>query len=100
MPSIYRASDVFTLCSESSEAFGIVYLEALSCGLPCVVTHDSSRKEILGDAGIYVDDPENAKEYADKLLLASRENSPKKYLVQAKKYSWNKIAAKYEKILD
>ena len=100
MPNIYRSVDVFTLCSDSSEAFGIVYLEALASGLPCVVTDDASRREILNDAGIYVKDPEDSKEYADKLKEALLQKSPEKYLKQAEKYSWDKIADKYEKILD
>ncbi|MFZ3069245.1 MAG: glycosyltransferase family 4 protein [Microgenomates group bacterium] len=100
MPNIYRSVDTFTLCSDSSEAFGIVYLEALASGLPCVVTDDASRREILNDAGIYVKDPEDQKEYADKLKEALLQKSPEKYLKRAEKYSWDKIADKYEKILD
>lgn len=100
MPDIYRSVDVFTLCSDSSEAFGIVYLEALASGLPCVVTDDTSRRGILDDAGIYVKDPEDPKEYADKLKEALLHKSPEKFLKQASKYSWDKIADKYEKILD
>lgn len=99
MPSIYRAADVFTLCSDSSEAFGIVYLEALASGLPCVVTHDPSRQEILGDVGIYVNDPDDPHEYAVKICEAIRQKSKEKYLNQAQKFSWNQIAINYEKIL-
>lgn len=99
MPGIYRATDIFTLCSDGSEAFGIVYLEALASGLPCVVTGDSSRKEILGDAGIYVDHPEDPIEYASKLKEALQKNTHEELLKQAHKFSWDKIALNYEKIL-
>jgi len=100
MPDIYRSVDVFTLCSDSSEAFGIVYLEALASGLPCVVTDDTSRREILDDAGIYVRDPEDQKEYSEKIKEAIEIKYREKFLKQASKYSWDKIANKYEKILD
>lgn len=100
MPSIYRSVDVFTLCSDSSEAFGIVYLEALASGLPCVVTDDASRQEILGSSGIFVKDPSNSKEYSEKLKEALNQKSSEKFLKQAGKYSWDKIAQQYEKILD
>ena len=99
MPSVYRAADLFTLCSDSSEAFGIVYLEALASGLPCVVTDDASRHEILEDSGIFVKNPENTKEYSEKLNEALKQKSSAKYIQQAEKFSWNKIASMYEKIL-
>jgi len=100
MPSIYRSSKVFTLCSDSSEAFGIVYLEALASGLPCVATDDSSRREILGKTGIYVKDPHDPKEYSDALKQALKKKTKSTQLSQAEKYSWTKIAQQYEKILD
>ncbi|HOX96076.1 MAG TPA: glycosyltransferase family 4 protein [Candidatus Woesebacteria bacterium] len=99
MPGIFRSSDVFTLCSDSSEAFGIVYLEALATGLPCVVTDDKSRREILEQAGIFVKNPEDTKEYSAKIKEALKQKSSDKYLKQADKYSWNKIACAYEKVL-
>jgi glycosyltransferase involved in cell wall biosynthesis len=100
MPSIYRASIVFTLCSDSSEAFGISYLEALATGLRCVATDDVSRREILGKVGIYVKDPANSMEYAIKIKEALKQISSEKNLKQAAQYSWEKIGEQYEKILD
>jgi glycosyltransferase involved in cell wall biosynthesis len=100
MPSIYRTADVFTLCSDKSEAFGIVYLEALASGLPCVATDDASRREILGDVGVYVKKPEDSIEYSMKIKDALKQKSPEKYVKQAGKYTWDKVADRYEKILD
>ena len=100
MPSIYRSADVFTLCSDKSEAFGIVYLEALASGVPCVVTNDASRKEILGDVGIFVNNPADSNEYALKIKEALRERTPEKYFNQAKNFSWKNVATKYEMILE
>lgn len=99
MPNVYRSADVFTLCSDSSEAFGIVYLEALASGLPCVVTDDQSRKEILGGAGIYVSDPENASEYSQKIDEALKIKSSEKFTSQAEKFTWDSVSEKYCDIL-
>ncbi len=97
MPEYYRAANIFTLCSRSSEAFGIVYLEALATNLPIVATKDASRREIVGNAGVFVKNPDHIIQYAQKLETAlSRrwKNTPRD---QALKYSWDKIAQLYEK---
>lgn len=46
MPRWYRAADVFASAS-ASESFGIVFLEALACGLPVVTLDDPVRREVL-----------------------------------------------------
>ena len=99
MPSIYRSADVFTLCSDSSEAFGIVYLEALASGLPCVVTDDPSRREILGDIGIYVKNPQDSEEYAQKIKEALKIGKSNKFIERAKIFSWDKISKDNEKLI-
>lgn len=50
----YTAADVFTLPS-ITESFGLVYLEALASGRPCVATNDPVRREVVGDAGVCCD---------------------------------------------
>ncbi len=97
MPPYYRAADLFSLCSLSSEAFGIVYLEAMAAGLGCVATADASRREIVGPAGLYVINPEDAQEYSQVLSAAIKINWREKALKQAGKYSWDKIAGQYRK---
>ena len=90
-----RAADVFTLVSESSEAFGSVYLEAIACNLPVVASDDSLRRELIGEAGIFVKNPENSREYAEALELAAKTDWGDKPLTQAKKFGWEKIAVRY-----
>lgn len=96
MPAVYRTADVFTLVSQSTEAFGIVYLEALATGLPVVALDDQLRREILGPHAVYVKDPSNIKDYATKLNQALKlpKQRPDSWL---KQYSWDTIASKYQK---
>jgi glycosyltransferase involved in cell wall biosynthesis len=54
MPALYRSADLLVSASRS-EAFGLVYLEAMACGLPVVTQDDEVRREVLGDAAWYVD---------------------------------------------
>jgi glycosyltransferase involved in cell wall biosynthesis len=99
IPSYYASSDVFTLPSTIHEAFGIVYLEALSSNLPIVATNDELRREIVGDAGILID-PEKIDEYAkalEKAIGTDWGNKPRK---QAQKYSWEEVTNKYENLFE
>jgi len=97
MPKVYRTADIFTLVSQSFEAFGIAYLEAMASGLPIVATDDQMRREIIGKAGLFVKEPGDSQEYAQKLEKALSVEWGDKPRIQAEKYSWNKIAQRYEK---
>ena len=107
MPDIYNLADVFTLASEPSEAFGMVLIEAMACGLPVVATDDPIRREIVGNAGLFVD-PTNIDLYAEKIKEAlnidwgDKQSLAKlglgKPRKQAEKFSWDIIASEYEKL--
>jgi glycosyltransferase involved in cell wall biosynthesis len=99
MPAAYRAADIFTLCSDHSEAFGIVYLEALASGLPVVATDDASRREIVGPSGFYVKNPDETEEYASAIKRAISFKQTKNLITQAEKYSWEEISSLYEQEL-
>jgi len=94
----YRAADVFSLPVWEREAFGLVFLEAMACGLPVVTNNDPIRKQIVGNAGKLVD-VIDSEEYAKALLLASKTDWSEKPRKQAEKYSWTRIAAKYNQVL-
>lgn len=98
LPKIYRSADLFVLPSWDREAFGIVYLEAMASGLGVVAPNDSSRNEIIGEAGILtnVSDP---KSYAQAIEQALKMDWKTKAINQAKKFSWEKIAQEYEAAL-
>lgn len=97
MPNIYTACDLFSYPTSERESFGIVMLEAMASGLAVVATDDPIRREIVGDAGLFVD-PNNTDEYANKLKEALEINWADKPRKQAEKFSWSKIAKDYEKL--
>lgn len=66
MPFAYRASDVFIGPSRPEEGFGLPALEALSCGLPCLLSDTPGHREFAGDSAWYFFDGD-PKAIADRL---------------------------------
>lgn len=97
MPEAYRAVDLMIFSTVPWESFGIVMLEAMATNLPVVVSDDPIRKEIIGDAGFTVN-VENTIEFAQKIKEALKINWGDKPIEQAKKFSWDKIAEKYDQL--
>lgn len=56
MPFAYRDSDLFIGPSRPAEGFGLPALEALACGLPCLLSDTPGHREIAGDAAWYFAD--------------------------------------------
>ena len=50
LETVLSDADLFLLTSET-ESFGLVLLEAMSCGVPCVSTDVGGVREVLGDLG-------------------------------------------------
>ncbi len=99
MPQVYKAADVFTFPTVPWESFGIVLVEAMASGLSVVTSDDPIRREIVGDAGLFID-PENSDDFAKALQSALQikwGNTPRQ---QAEKFSWDQIAQKYAKIFE
>lgn len=92
----YKSCDVFTLPSEF-EPFGLVYLEAMACNKPIVATDDESRREIIGDAGVFCN-PENVEEYAEAIKTALKTTFKNKPFEQAKRFDWKLISEKYSAV--
>ena len=97
IPAYYRAGCVFTLASKT-EAFGTSYIEAMACNLPVVTTSDDTRAEIIGEAGILTD-PTNIEKYAKDLKIAANTNYKNKPYEQSLKFSWNKLAERYNRLI-
>ena len=94
---VYKSASVFAFPTVPWESFGIVLLEAMKAGLPVVTNDDPIRREIVGEAGFFVD-PVDTEKYADTLKIALNENRKEKSLAQAKKFNWDIIAIQYEKL--
>lgn len=97
LPAVYRVADVFTIPSKSYYSFEIVLVEAMATGLPVVANDDPIRREIVGDAGLFIN-PENTEEYSEflnKALAVKWGDKPRK---QAEKFSWDRIADQYNNL--
>jgi len=62
--SWYRLADVLAVPSNETEAFGLVNVEAMACGVPVVATRSGGMKEIIehGSTGYLIDIPLLGKE--------------------------------------
>ena len=54
MPDLYRAADIFVLCSPR-EALGMALIEAMSCGLPAICHTFPTMEWVVGQGGTCVD---------------------------------------------
>lgn len=50
--SCYQAPDCFVLPTRALECFGLIILEAFSCGIPVIATPVGSIPEVMGDLGV------------------------------------------------
>ena len=90
---LYASAKVFCFPS-FEESFGLPPLEAMSSGLPVVVSDSSSIPEVCDFAGIYVDaqKPSEIMEALEELLENEnkREEQIQKSILRAKEFSWEK----------
>jgi glycosyltransferase involved in cell wall biosynthesis len=97
MPGVYKAADIFSYPTSPSESFGIAMVEAMAMGLPVVATDDPIRREIVGNAGLFID-PDNSDEYAAALQKALNTDWGDKPRRQAERFSWDQIALEYDRL--
>jgi glycosyltransferase involved in cell wall biosynthesis len=69
----------------------------MACGAPVLVSKNSSLPEVVGEAGLYLENPEDLQEISQKVgqILDSRDlaaSLARKGLEQAQKFSWEKCA--------
>lgn len=100
MPEIYKKAKVFCFVPKPHEAFGLVFLEAMASNLPVITTDDPVRREVVGDAGIYIKNPENSQILANAIKEAMEIRWGVRPRKQAEKFGWDKIVLKYEELFD
>ena len=94
-PALYTGALFFTFLS-LYEGFGLMPLEAMSCGTPVLASRTSSLPEVVGDGGLLVD-PEDINETTDGMitLLSDpqlREQLAENALAQAAEFDWKRTA--------
>ncbi|MCK4224177.1 MAG: glycosyltransferase family 4 protein [candidate division Zixibacteria bacterium] len=101
LPALYHSASVFVYPS-FYEGFGLPPLEAMTCGIPVIVSHTTSLPEVVGDAGIYVDpfDIEQISFSIDTVLSDTKlcQTLREKGLKRAKLFSWEKTARETMKL--
>lgn len=95
LPTIYTGASAFIYPSHF-EGFGLPVLEAMSCGIPVIVSNVSSLPEIIGTAGLTFS-PNNQDQLVKRIYQIIEDESlqqtlSKKSLQQAAKFSWHKTA--------
>lgn len=95
---IYRRSDIFTMCS-FHETFGLVYVEALSQGLPIIYSEGEGFDGVFheGEVGYHAI-PSSPQDIANKLrsVLENYEDiSERIATLPMKQFDWNDIAQHY-----
>jgi glycosyltransferase involved in cell wall biosynthesis len=103
LPAFYSSSAV--LVSPSLyEGFGLTLLEAMACGCPVIALRRSAVPEVVGDAGLLLDDPnEEALAAALARVLGERETAEMlrmRGLARARAFSWDKAAVATAAIYD
>jgi len=103
LSSIYQDHDVFVLPS-LAESFGIVFLEAMACGLPVIGGFTGGIPSIISQENGILVEPREVNEIKKSILVMKDQpavrkemegNNRKKVLEQ---YSWLKVAEMYQNI--
>lgn len=100
LKSIYNASHIFVMPSKT-ETFGLVYIEALSQGLPSIYTKGQGIDGFYLDGEIgYAVRYNNLEDYITKikLIIENYSEMSQRSVRNAKKFSWDKISDRYIEI--
>ena len=103
---IPRLTASLDLCvsSSTSEAFPLIILEAMACGVPCVVTDVGDSGEIVGKTGAVVPtkNPEAIANACEKILLKNQDDYKEKKILARERiiehFSLDRIVSQYERL--
>ncbi len=103
LPYLIAGAKTFVMVS-LWEGFGIPVLEAMACATPVIVSKSSSLPEVVGKAGLLVD-PYSVDqiEQAIRTIITDkklRDKYIKSTLIQAKEFSWEKMARTVLKVFE
>ncbi len=98
----YAAADVFALPTQY-EAWGLVIVEAMACGLPVLTSRLAGAAVTVreGAAGQLLDDPKDVSEIAAKLrpLLDGAHSGREEISASVADYAWERVLPRYEEVL-
>lgn len=106
LPLFYSQSTALVFTS-LYEGFGFAPLEAMACGAPVIVSNNSSISEVVGESGLYINNPLNVEEIAHKITEFLNDEKIQKNLKnrgpkRAEMFTWdntiNKTIKAYEKV--
>jgi glycosyltransferase involved in cell wall biosynthesis len=93
--SLYRGAQMLVLPS-FDEGFGIPALEAMTAGVPVIVSNRGALPEVVGDAGLLID-PDDPESLAAAILLLARDatlraNLSRRGIDRARQFTWAQMA--------
>lgn len=107
VPDWFAAADMAVVPSGQREAFGLVNVEAMACGLPVIATRAGGMKEIIrdGETGFLIDHNRIEAELEEKLLLLLQDKILRHYMGRKSRerveqnFSWEHTAERWLKVL-
>lgn len=98
LKNYYTAADLFALPS-LYEGFGVVYVDALSGGVPVVTTRCGGPEDIITPDNGMLAPVRDENAFADAIIAALEKSWDKKKIIKStEKYDWAKIMRQYEKV--
>ncbi|GGF98885.1 glycosyltransferase family 4 protein [Paenibacillus abyssi] len=106
VPDWYLAADAAVVPSDRREAFGLVNVEAMACGLPVVATRAGGMKEIIEDGvtGLLADPDHLRSELRDCILLLLQDNELRAMMGQRSRerveryFNWQKAGERWMEV--
>ena len=103
LPLLYQGAEAHIIPA-FIEGFGLIAIEAQTCGTPVVSSNTSCLPEIIQDSGLFFD-PKNENEMADQIYKVLNNKKLQEELIQkgfenVKRFSWERTAQETVKIYE